>query len=166
MKQNYQTRSQQAIPRQPSNISQSRSSPLLLRVVTPVARHTASQRVPARTHNLSSRNSSQDDFRDMENDNQAIALGTNHWTNILIANAVVHPVTGKEMECTALMKDPGIQPLWKRGFVDKVGRLFQGIRDIQGTKTYFSIELKNIPKDRQITYEKIVCEYKPRKKGK
>jgi hypothetical protein len=46
-----------------------------------------------------------------------------------------------------------------------VGRLFQGIRDIQGTKTFFFVDLTNIPKDRHITYEKIVCDYKP-KKGK
>jgi hypothetical protein len=49
MKHNYQTRSQHASPRQPANISQSRNSPLLLRVVTPVSRHTSSPRVPART---------------------------------------------------------------------------------------------------------------------
>jgi hypothetical protein len=30
----------------------------------------------------------------------------------------------------------------------------------------FFVEIKNIPKDRQITYGKIVCDYKPHKKGK
>jgi hypothetical protein len=102
----------------------------------------------------------------MENSNQAIALGTNHWTNQPFFNAVVHPITGKEMEYMALMKDPDLQPLWKRGFGNEVGRLFQGIHDIQGTKTCFFVELKKIPKDRQITYGKIVCYYKPHKKEK
>jgi hypothetical protein len=47
-----------------------------------------------------------------------------------------------------------------------VGRLFQGINDIQVTNTCSSVELRNILKDRQITYGKIVCDYKPHKKEK
>jgi hypothetical protein len=86
----------------------------------------------------------------------AIALGNHHWSQQHHTNAVVHPVTGKEMECTALMKDPSLQPLWKRGFGNELGRLFQGIRDIPGTDTYLFVNLKNIPKDRKITYGKIV----------
>jgi hypothetical protein len=43
---------------------------------------------------------------------------------------------------------------------------FQGIRDIPGTDTCFCVELTNIPKDRKITYGKIVCDYKPHKKEK
>jgi hypothetical protein len=101
----------------------------------------------------------------MGNANQEIALGTNHWTKIQLANDVVHTVTGKEMEYIALMKDPVLQPLWKRGFGNEVGRLFQGIRDIQGTNTCFFVELTKIPKYRQIIYGKIVCDYKPHKKG-
>jgi hypothetical protein len=64
------------------------------------------------------------------------------------------------------MKDPRLQPLWKRGFGNKCGRLFQGIRDIPGTDTCFFIEVTNILKDRQITYGKIVCDYKPHKTEK
>jgi hypothetical protein len=64
------------------------------------------------------------------------------------------------------MKDPHLQPLWTRGFGNKCGRLFQGIRDIPGTDTCFFIDLKNIPNDRKITYSKIVCDYKPHKKEK
>jgi hypothetical protein len=70
------------------------------------------------------------------------------------------------MEYMALIKHPSLQPHWKRGFGNEVGRLFQGIRDIPGTDTCFFVELTNIPKDRQITCGKIVCDYKPRKKEK
>jgi hypothetical protein len=70
---------------------------------------------------------------------------------------------GKQMEYMALMKDPYLQPLWKRGFNDEVGRLFQGICNIKGTNTCFFVEHKNIPKDRHITNGKIVCDYKPPK---
>jgi hypothetical protein len=79
---------------------------------------------------------------------------------------VIHLVTGKEMEYSALIKDPRLQPIWTRGFGNGCGRLFQGIRDIPGTDTCFFIDLKNIPKDRKITYGKIVCDYKPHKKEK
>jgi hypothetical protein len=102
----------------------------------------------------------------METANMAIALGNRHWYQQNHANAVVHQVTGKEMEYVALMKDPSLQPIWKRGFGNEVGRLFQGIRDIPGTDTCFFVELTNIPKYIQITYGKIVCDYKPHKKEK
>jgi hypothetical protein len=96
----------------------------------------------------------------------AIALGDNHWSRQHQANAVIHTVTRKEMEYSALMKDPHLQPLWTRGFGNECGRLFQGIRDIPGTDTCFFVKLTNIPKDRKITYGKIVCNYKPHKKEK
>jgi hypothetical protein len=70
------------------------------------------------------------------------------------------------MEYMALMKDPDLQPLWKRCFGNEAGRLFQGIRDIPGTDTSFFVELTNIPKDRKIVYGKIVFDYKPHKKEK
>jgi hypothetical protein len=99
----------------------------------------------------------------MDTLHMAIALGNNQWTQRHHANAVIHPVTGKEMEYSALMKDPRLQPLWNRGFGNECGRLFQGIRDIPGTDTCFFIELKNTPNDRKITYGKILCDYKPHK---
>jgi hypothetical protein len=95
-----------------------------------------------------------------------IDLGTPHWFQQHFVNAVVHPVTSKQMEYTALMKNSDLQPLWKRGFGNEAGRLFQGIHNIPGTDTCFFVELTNIPKDRKITYSKIVCDYKPHKKEK
>jgi hypothetical protein len=72
--------------------------------------------VPTRSPRLSPRNLSQDDFCEMDTANMAIALGDNHWSRYHQANAVIHPVTGKEMEYAALIKDPRLQPLWMRGF--------------------------------------------------
>jgi hypothetical protein len=95
-----------------------------------------------------------------------ISLGNNHWSHQHLENSVIHPVTGKEMEYMALMKDPRLQALWKRGFGNECGRLFQGIQDIPGTNTYFFIKLTNVPKDRKITYGKIVCDNKPHKNEK
>jgi hypothetical protein len=102
----------------------------------------------------------------MEAANMAIALGTNHWYQQNIANAVVHPITGKQMEYMALMNDPDLQPLWKRGFSNEAGRLFQGIHNSPGKNTCFFVALTKIPKGRKKTYGKIVCDYKPHKKEK
>jgi hypothetical protein len=70
------------------------------------------------------------------------------------------------MEYMALMKDTRLQPLRKQGFGNGCGCLFQGIRHIPGTDTCFFIKLNNVPRDRKITYGKIVCDYKPHKKEK
>jgi hypothetical protein len=156
-----QTRSQTTTHTQ--DISNAPSPP---RVVTPRTLNPSPPRVPTRSQRLSPRNLSQNDFCGMDTAHMAIALRNNHWAQQHLANAVIHPVTGKDMEYMALMKDPQLQPLWTRGFGNKCGRLFQGIRDIPGTDTCFFIKLTSIPKDRKITYGKIVCDYKPHKKGK
>jgi hypothetical protein len=139
--------------------------PLPPRVVAPRTILQPPPRVPTGSQGLSPRNLSEDDFCGMDSTHMAISLEHTHWSQQHHANAVIHPVTGKEMEYSALMKDPRLQPLWTRGFGNECGRLFQGIRDIPGTDTCFFIKLKNIPKDK-ITYGKIVCDYKPHKKEK
>jgi hypothetical protein len=140
--------------------------PLPPRVVTPRTLRQSPPRVTTGYQQLSPRNLSQDDFCGMDSSHMAIALENNHWSQRHQANAVIHPVTVKEMEYSALMKDPRLQPLWTRGFGNECGRLFQGIRDIPGTDTCFFIDLKYIPNDRKITYGKIVCDYKPNKQEK
>jgi hypothetical protein len=132
------TRSQTTIHTQ--DISNAPSHP---RVVTPRTLRPSPPRVPTRSQRLSPRNLSQDDFCGMDTAHMDITLGDNHWTRQHLANAVIHPITGKEMEYTALMKDPQLQPLWTRGFGNECGRLFQGIRDIAGTDTCFFIKLNN-----------------------
>jgi hypothetical protein len=156
-----QTRSQTTIHTQ--DIS---NAPLPPRVVTPRTLRPSPPRVPTRSQRLYPRNLSQHDFCGMDTAHMAIALRDNHWSRQHQANAIIHPTTGKEMEYTALMKDPQLHPLWTRGFGNECGRLFQGIRDIAGTDTCFFIKLTNITKDRNITYGKIVCDYKPHKKEK
>jgi hypothetical protein len=156
-----QTRSQTTIHTQ--DITNAPSPP---RVVTPRTLDPSPLRVPTRSRRLSPRNLSQNDFCAMDTAHMVISLGHNHWSHQHQANAVIHPVTGKEMEYTALMKDPRLQPLWKRGVGNECGRLFQDIRDIPGTDTCFFIKLTHIPTDRKITYGKIVCDYKPHKKEK
>jgi hypothetical protein len=154
-----QTRSQTTIHTQ--DIS---NAPLPPSVVIPRTLRPSPPRVPTRSQRLSPHNLSQDDSCGMDTAHMVIALGDNHWSRQHLSDAIIHPVTGKEMEYTALMKDPQLQPLWTRGFGNECGRLFQGIQDIAGTDTCFFIKLTNIPKDRKITYGKTVCDYKPHRK--
>jgi hypothetical protein len=95
--------------------------------------------------------------------NNAIAFGNNHWATVPMMNSVLHPATDKEMQYKDLVKKSTLGPLYKKVFGNEHGRLFQGIRDIQGTSTCFFVELTNIPKDRKITYGKLVCDHKPHK---
>jgi hypothetical protein len=116
-------------------------APLPPRVVTPRTLGPSPPRVSTRSHRLSPRNLSQTDFCGMDTahtSHMAIALGDNHWSQQHQANAVIHPTTGKEMECMALMKDPHLQPLWQRCFGNECGRLFQGIWDIPAPTHVFS----------------------------
>jgi hypothetical protein len=86
--------------------------PLPPRVVAPLILRQSTPRVPTGSQRLPPRNLSQDDFCGMDSARMAISLGNNHWSQRHQANAVIHPVTGKEMEYSALMKDPRLQPIW------------------------------------------------------
>jgi hypothetical protein len=78
-------------------------------------------------------------------------------------NSVIHPSTVKEIQYKDLMKDPDLGPSFEIGLSNELGRIYQGIRDIAGTDTAFFIDLKSIPKNRKITYGKLVCNFKPNK---
>jgi hypothetical protein len=64
------------------------------------------------------------------------------------------------------MKDPIFGPLFEIGLINELGRICQGIHDVAGTNADFFIDLHNIPKDRKITYGKLVCDLKPNKTEK
>jgi hypothetical protein len=70
------------------------------------------------------------------------------------------------MQYKDLMKDPIFGPLFEIGLSNELDRIFQGICDITGTNTTFFIDLQNIPKDRKVTYGKLVCDFKPNKTEK
>jgi hypothetical protein len=98
--------------------------------------------------------------------NIAIAFGKNHWTMTPMMNAMIHPVTGKEMQYKDLMEDPDLGPLFEIGLSNELGRICQGIRNISRTNTAFFLDLTSIPKDRKITNGKPVCDFKPNKTEK
>jgi hypothetical protein len=147
----------------PANAIESQNSAQLPRVVTPAARSAVPPRAPARAPNLSPRNLSQGDLLDMGSANHDMASGN---TNVPMMNTVLHPAMGKQIQYKDLMKHSTLGPLYKKGLGNEIGRHCQGIRGIQGTNTCFFVELNNIPKDRKITYGKLLCDYKPNKAEK
>jgi hypothetical protein len=121
--------------------------------------------VKSRAQQLSPWNLSRD-FLDLGAANCACALGDNHWTKTPMMNSFIHPVTVKEMQYKDLMKDAIFSPLFEIGLSNELGRICQGIRYVAGTNTAFFIDLNSIPKDRNITYGKLVCDFKPNRTEK
>ena len=53
-----------------------------------------------------------------------------------------------------------------KSFANELGRLAQGIRDIDGTNNIDFIPYVDVPKDQTVTYGRIVCTYRPQKDEK
>ena len=54
----------------------------------------------------------------------------------------------------------------ERSFANELVHLAQGIREVKGTNTVMLIPKSKVPKDKKVTYGKIVCEMKPEKEKK
>jgi hypothetical protein len=53
--------------------------------------------------------------------------------------------------------------VWEKAFANELDRLAQGIRDIKGTDTIEFTTQAQIPRDRHITYGRLVCDIRPHK---
>ena len=83
------------------------------------------------------------------------------------ANGVVHPITketltkyNKVIECEEL------RDVWMKAMCIELGRLSQGYKTTNGTNTVEFMsheEIANIPKDRTVTYARIVIDYRAQK---
>ena len=85
--------------------------------------------------------------------------------NQMEMNAVPDEVTGQLLEYRHLIKGPDAH-IWKRGFANDLGRLAQGVgtRMKSGTNTVFFVHPSKIPKDKKVTYAKLVADLRPLKK--
>ena len=57
--------------------------------------------------------------------------------------------------------------VWSKAMCKELGRLCQGFEDTEGTNTMIFLEIKgisNIPRDRVVTYTRIVVDYRAHKK--
>jgi hypothetical protein len=88
---------------------------------------------------------------------------------IHLANPVVHPITGEHITSyEKLAKDPITRDVWTTAFGKELGGLAQGDNKTgaAGTDTVFFMthnEIQNIPKDRTVTYARVVVDYCPQK---
>jgi hypothetical protein len=82
---------------------------------------------------------------------------------------VVHPVTGENItKYQKLAKDPVTSEVWTTAFGKEFGTIAQGDlkTNTPGTDSIFILELHeipNIPKDRTVTYPRVVVDYRPQK---
>lgn len=74
--------------------------------------------------------------------------------------------TGKLLEYRHLIQDQRYKVIWEKSFANKLGRLAQGIRNIQGTNTIFYIDKVKIPKHKKVSYDRIVCDVRPQREEK
>lgn len=82
------------------------------------------------------------------------------------ANAIIHPVTGQQMQYKQLITTPETERTWTHSFTNELGRLAQGAdNDGSGTNTIQFINHNQIPLNRRdnITYGNIIVDYKPHK---
>lgn len=74
----------------------------------------------------------------------------------MLANNIVHLITCAVEEYRHLIKGKSII-IWERSFSNEQRQLLQGIRDINCSNTIAVIPKIDIPKNKKVTYGKIVC---------
>jgi hypothetical protein len=67
------------------------------------------------------------------------------------------------MEYRHLLQRPDLKPIWEQAFANELGRLTQGIRNVKGTDTIAFIFASEVPRDRTVTYGRLVCDIRPQK---
>ncbi len=77
-----------------------------------------------------------------------------------LANGVVHSVTKETLtKYHKIIKVPELKEVWIKDMCNELGRLAQRYKDTKGTNTIKFMmleEIKHIPKDRVVTYARIV----------
>ena len=58
------------------------------------------------------------------------------------------------------------QEIWSTALSNEVGRLAQGVQDIEGNNVIDFITFSEVPKDRIVTYANMVCDIRPLKTKK
>ena len=86
-----------------------------------------------------------------------------------VANGVVHPVTKETMtKYRKLIDDSLMQLVCSKAMCNELGRLCQGFGDTEGTNTMRFLYIngvRNIPRDRVVTYARIVVDYRAHNKN-
>ena len=70
-----------------------------------------------------------------------------------------------QLKYEELIKGPQ-REVWERGMCNELGRLAQGFENVEGRNTIFFIHKSKIPRNKKVTYGRIVCAIRPQKKEK
>jgi hypothetical protein len=73
------------------------------------------------------------------------------------AGTIIDKETGAVLKYRHLVKNPAKKTVWETSFTNKIGRLFQGIRDLKGTNMCFFIQKLQVPTNKQPMHGRIVC---------
>ena len=90
-------------------------------------------------------------------------------TQVYALSGVVHPIMGETITSyRKLAHDPATREIWTTVFGKEIGNLAQGDTKTgtKGTNTIFFLthsEIHQIPKDRKVTYLKVVVDYRTQK---
>lgn len=80
---------------------------------------------------------------------------------------VMHPVlcesTGRQLEYRDLIRNPDTRETWFKGMANELGRLADGIDDINGTQTIEFVPYSAVDKTKTVTYARVVAEIRPDK---
>ena len=76
------------------------------------------------------------------------------------SNSVIHQTSAVAQEYRHMIKGSE-RKIWEISFANKLGKLAQGIREVKGKNKVTFIPKSKSPKDKKVTYGKIVCEMKP-----
>ena len=90
-------------------------------------------------------------------------LEPNQYIPLYLANAIVYPYTGKELEYRHLIKIEKHKKVWSDSFAKELHQLAQGNEKIKGTNTIYFIKSSTVPKDRTVMYGRICVNYRPKK---
>jgi hypothetical protein len=78
-----------------------------------------------------------------------------------MANAVIHPTTGANMEYRGLISDDAKLPTWDRAAANEFGRLDQGVGGfIEGSNTIFFI-LRSAVSKKKVIYGRFIVDVRP-----
>jgi hypothetical protein len=83
--------------------------------------------------------------------------------SVTFIGVIIDDVTGNVLKYCHLIKSESHRTIWQHSFANKLGCLFQGIRDIKGTDTCSFIRKQQMPQHKQATYGWFCCNYRPQK---
>ena len=103
-------------------------------------------------------------LRKPKNTSEGETLRQKNTNTDLFINHMYDDNTGKKQSLdTLLKKNPTI---WGTALSNELGRLAQGVRDIEGNNVLDFIPYKEVPQDRIVTYSNMVCDIRPLKAEK